>query len=137
MGVKYLWDSNTAIYFLQKQFPPETEKFIEDLLAESLPAISAITEIELLCWKTTSDADLQLLTDFIDDVTIIELENPIKLKTAEIRKISRIKLPDAIIAATALIHSLTLITRNVKDFENIRGLKVINPWDNKSQLPQV
>lgn len=128
MGIKYLWDSNTAIYFLQKQFPPATEKFIEDLLAESLPTISAITEIELLCWKTTSDADLQLLADFIEDVTIFELEKAIKLKTAEIRKTNRIKLPDAIIAATALVHDLILVTRNIKDFDQIRGLKVINPW---------
>ncbi|WP_114939916.1 hypothetical protein [Mucilaginibacter endophyticus] len=93
MGVKYLWDSNIAIYFLQKQFPPETEKFIEDLLADSLPSISAITEIELLCWKTASDSDLRLLTDFIGDVTIFELENAIKLKTAEIRKTNRINFP--------------------------------------------
>ncbi|QEM13921.1 type II toxin-antitoxin system VapC family toxin [Mucilaginibacter rubeus] len=128
MGVKYLWDSNIAIYFLQKQFPPETEKFIEDLLAVSLPAISAITEIELLCWKTASDSDHQLLTDFIGDVTIFELENAIKLKTAEIRKTNRIKLPDAIIAATALVHDLTLVTRNIKDFDKISGLKIVNPW---------
>lgn len=128
MGIKYLWDSNTAIYFLQKQFPLAAENLIEDLLAESLPAISAITEIELLCWKTTSDADLQLLTDFINDVTIFELENAIKLKTAEIRKTSRIKLPDAIIAATALVHDLILVTRNVRDFDKISGLKVLNPW---------
>ncbi|HEX8023883.1 type II toxin-antitoxin system VapC family toxin [Mucilaginibacter sp.] len=128
MGITYLWDSNTAIYFLQKQFPPVTEKFIEGLLAESLPTISAITEIELLCWKTTSDADLQLLANFINDVTIFELEKAIKLKTAEIRKTNRIKLPDAIIAATALVHELTLVTRNVKDFDQIKGLKVINPW---------
>ena len=128
MGIKYLWDSNTAIYFLQKQFPPATENLIEDLLAESLPAISVITEIELLCWKTTSDTDIQLLIDFIEEVTIFELENAIKLKTAEIRKTNRVKLPDAIIAATALVHDLTLVTRNVKDFDQIRGLKVINPW---------
>jgi predicted nucleic acid-binding protein len=128
MGIKYLWDSNTAIYFLQKLFPPEAEKFIEDLLIESLPAISAITEIELLCWKTTSTADIQLLNDFIADVTIIELENEIKLKTAEIRKTTKIKLPDAIIAATASIHKLTLVTRNIKDFDKISGLKVVNPW---------
>ncbi|WP_413669891.1 type II toxin-antitoxin system VapC family toxin [Mucilaginibacter sp. Mucisp86] len=128
MGITYLWDSNTAIYFLQKQFPPVTEKLIEGLLTESLPTISAITEIELLCWKTTSDADLQLLADFINDVTIFELEKAVKLKTAEIRKTNRIKLPDAIIAATALVHELTLVTRNIKDFDQIRGLKVINPW---------
>jgi predicted nucleic acid-binding protein len=123
MGITYLWDSNTAIYFLQKQFPPVTETFIEGLLAESLPTISAITEIELFCWKTSSDSDLQLLADFINDVTIFELEKAIKLKTAEIRKTNRIKLPDAIIAATALVHDLTLVTRNVKDFDQIRGLK--------------
>ena len=48
MGVKYLWDTNIAIYFLQQQFPPDAEKLIDDLLKESLPCISAITEIELL-----------------------------------------------------------------------------------------
>ncbi|PWK73757.1 hypothetical protein LX99_04142 [Mucilaginibacter oryzae] len=128
MGIKYLWDSNTVIYFLQKLFPSNAEKVIDDLLVDSIPAISAITEIELLCWKTTSSTDLQLVNDFIANVTIIELENAIKLKTAEIRKTTKIKLPDAIIAATALIHNLTLVTRNVKDFDRINGLKAINPW---------
>ena len=50
MGLSYIWDTNTAIYYLQQQFPPVAEKFIDDLLKESQPAISAITEIELLCW---------------------------------------------------------------------------------------
>jgi predicted nucleic acid-binding protein len=39
------------------------------------------------------------------------------------------KLPDAIIAATALVYDLTLITRNTSDFKNMEGLKVINPFD--------
>lgn len=52
MGIKYLWDTNTAIYYLQQQFPPGAEKFIDDLLMDEQPVISAITEIELLCWKT-------------------------------------------------------------------------------------
>ena len=41
-----------------------------------------------------------------------------------------IKLPDAIIAATALVYDLTLISRNVSDFKNIEGLKVLNPFTN-------
>ena len=49
--------------------------------------------------------------------------------TIDIRQNYKLKLPDAIIAATALVYSLTLITRNTKDFENINGLKVVNPWD--------
>jgi predicted nucleic acid-binding protein len=60
---------------------------------------------------------------------VIELEQPIKLKTAELRKTHKIKLPDAIIAASALIYNLTLITRNTNDFKKIEGLKVVNPFE--------
>ncbi|MCF8232854.1 MAG: hypothetical protein K9J27_11755 [Bacteroidales bacterium] len=41
----------------------------------------------------------------------------------------KIKLPDAIIAATSLVYDLTLITRNSTDFKNIDELRLINPWD--------
>jgi len=53
----------------------------------------------------------------------------LKYKTADLRKKHVIKLPDAIIAATALIYELALISRNVSDFKNIEGLQLINPWD--------
>jgi predicted nucleic acid-binding protein len=59
----------------------------------------------------------------------IELEQSIKEKTAEIRKMYKIKLPDAIIAATALVYNLTLITRNVNDFKKIDGLRIIDPYN--------
>lgn len=129
MGIKYLWDTNIAIYYLQQQFPPSAEKFMDDLLKEERPVISAITEIELLCWKTTSKKDLEILHSFINDSMIIELEKSIKLKTANIRKSYRIKLPDAIIAATTLVYDLTLLSRNLSDFTCVNGLKIINPWD--------
>jgi hypothetical protein len=129
MGIRYLWDTNTAIYYLQQQFPPTAEKFIDELLKVEQPIISAITEIELLCWKTASEKDLAVLHSFINDILVIELERPIKLKTADIRKQHKIKLPDAIIAATALVYGLTLVTRNIDDFKNIEGLDVVNPYD--------
>jgi predicted nucleic acid-binding protein len=44
-----------------------------------------------------------------------------------VRKANKIKLPDAIITAPALVYNFTLITRNTKDFKNIEGLEVINP----------
>ncbi len=129
MGIKYLWDTNTVIYYLQGNFPSASEIFIDKLLEDIQPYISAITEIELLCWKTQEDKDIILLQKFINDSTVIELDKEIKLKTADIRKHYRIKLPDAIIAATAIIHNLTLLTRNFKDFENISELICINPWN--------
>ena len=127
MGIKHLWDTNTAIYYLQQQFPPPAEEFMDKTLKDVGPAISVITEIELLCWKTPTDKDLEVLHDFINDALVFELEKDIKLKTAEIRKAHKIKLSDAIIAATALTYELILLTRNVSDFKNINGLNLIDP----------
>ena len=127
--MKYLWDTNTAIYYLQQQFPPSAEKFIDETLKDYEPAISVNTEIELLCWKTPTDKDIEVLRDFIDDALVFELEKEVKIKTAEIRKAYKIKLPDAIIAATALAFDFTLLTRNVSDFNKMEGLNLINPHE--------
>ena len=48
--------------------------------------------------------------------------------TIALRKEYKIKLPDAIIAATALANDLTIVTNNIKDFSNISGLQLINPY---------
>jgi predicted nucleic acid-binding protein len=131
MGIKYLWDTNTVIYYLQKQFPLSGEQFMDNILQDYQPSISAITEIELLCWKTATEKDLSVLKDFIEDSVIFELDKDIKIKTAEFRKIYKIKLPDAIIAATAIVNNLTLLTRNVADFSSIETLAFVNPWEAK------
>lgn len=129
MGIAHLWDSNTAIYFLQKQLPPNAEQFIKSLLITEKAAFSAITEIELLSWPSATPADVVMMEQFIDDALVFELEKPVKRKAADLRKGNRIKLPDAVIAATALVYNLTLLTRNLADFKNIQGLKLVNPWD--------
>ena len=126
-----MWDTNTAIYYFQKQFPPHAENFIDETLVYHHPVLSAITEIELLCWKHRTLEDDRMLAYFINDCLIIELEQSIKYKTAEIRKKHRIKLPDAIIAASAIVYNLILISRNINDFIDIADLKVVNPWDDR------
>jgi hypothetical protein len=67
MGMKHLWDTSTTIYYLQQQFPPQAEKFIDGLLTKAQPCISAITEIELLCWKAATEKDMDSLHNFIND----------------------------------------------------------------------
>jgi|SRR6185312_9524415 len=129
MGIKFLWDTNTAIYYLQRQFPASAEQFMDGILKEFQPCISAITEIELLCWRTANENDLAVLNSFIFDSVVFELEKDIKAKTVALRKNHRIKLPDAIIAATAIVNGLTLLTRNVSDFQQISDLSFISPWD--------
>jgi predicted nucleic acid-binding protein len=68
------------------------------------------------------------LTNFIDDANVLNLSNDVVKASIEIRKKHKNKLPDAIIAATAIVYDLVLITRNTKDFSNIDGLKVIDPF---------
>lgn len=72
MGVKYLWDTNTAIYYLQRQFPRLVEDFIDNILISNRPAISVITEIDLLCWKTAKEKDNEVIRGFISDSIIFE-----------------------------------------------------------------
>ena len=43
------------------------------------------------------------------------------------QKKHKIKLPDAIIAATAIVYGLTLITRNTADFNDLKNLELLNP----------
>lgn len=132
MGVNYLWDTNIVIYFLQNQLSLSAERFIAQSLKKHTPSISVITEIELLCWKTASKKDYLVLQEFIASIQVIELNPNIKLKTAEIRKNHKVKIPDAVIAATAITQGIRLLTRNVADFKKIDKLDIINPFDTDS-----
>lgn len=129
MGITHLWDTNTVIYYLQQQFPPHAEVFIDQLITQSNPAVSAITEIELLSWKAATETDLNLIQNFIHDAWVFEIDQPIKSAAATLRRTYSIKLADAVIAATALVFDLTLVTRNTEDFTRIDKLKLINPWN--------
>ena len=73
MGVKYLWDTDTAIYYPHQQFLPSAEQFIDGILSYSGPAISDIIEIELLCWKTAAEKDIEGLHNFINDALVFDL----------------------------------------------------------------
>ncbi|SDE15415.1 PIN domain-containing protein [Niabella drilacis] len=84
--------------------------------------------MELLAWRNASVEELAMLEAFIKNTILYNLEEPVILKSIEIRKLHSIKLPDAIIAATALVNNYTLVTRNTADFKNIEGLKMTNPW---------
>ena len=120
--MKYLADSNIIIYHLNQ------DSVATDFLRENYEkiAISQITFIEVLSFDLSDEAEKNikelLLTFKILDVTY-EIAN----QAIENRKIKKIKIPDNIIASTVLVHRLTLVTRNVKDFKNL-GVKILNPF---------
>jgi predicted nucleic acid-binding protein len=59
---------------------------------------------------------------------VFNLTEDIILKSIEIRKHYRLKLPDAIIAATAVVNDLILLTRNTSDFEKVAQLRQKDPY---------
>jgi len=70
-----------------------------------------------------------ILANFINMSVIHPLSPAVVQRTIELCKQSKIKLPDAVIAATALTENFTLITMNTGDFKNIPGIKLLNPLE--------
>jgi len=122
----YLIDSNAIIDYLSAALPEEGMLWLSNIINDS-PIISVMTKIEVLGFKNTTDTDI-LLNNFIDACLIIPLSEETIDQTIQIRKKHKIKTPDAIIAASAKVLGLTLISRDVGDFKKIHGLKIINPW---------
>ena len=64
---------------------------------------------------------------------ILSVDSDIMLKWGNLRVLTKRTLPidDSIIAATAIYHNMTLVTRNIKDYNDIPGIRLINPWEFK------
>ena len=122
----YLLDTNVVIDFCNDKLPVNAANFIESIE----PKISVVTAIELFSFAAISQTEKQKLQEFTTIATVYDkIDMDIRTQTIAIRQTYKIKLPDAIIAATAIAYSLTLITRNVNDFKNIQGLSLVNLWE--------
>lgn len=123
----YLIDTNAVIDYLGGRLPGKGNVFMDGVI-NKIPQISFITQIELLCFQTT-DKNLSILAEFVKDSTVFGVQKKVIEITIELRRKYSIKIPDALIAATALNDNLTLITRNSKDFKKISNLIIINPYE--------
>ena len=130
MGQRYILDTNTVIDYVGDKLPQDSALTMDKLVNDELN-ISIIVRIETLGFNG-EEAEMQNLKDFLSLAKIYYIDDLIADKTIDLRKTYRkLKLGDAIIAATALANNLTLISRNTKDFENISGLTCINPYELK------
>ena len=124
MGTKILIDTNIAIGYIGNRLSIQAMDKLDDLF-NSQYNLSVINQIELLGYPNLEKIEEEKFKLFINHSFIHQIDDKTIEKTIEIRKKHRIKLPDAIIAATCLVNGLDILTLNVKDFENIEGLKVI------------
>ena len=115
-GIDFLADTNAVLYFLsgnECMKPYISCKY----------AVSIISEMELLSYPKITEEEEKNVNRFLVGSTLLSITNEVKKKTIELRKKYNIKLPDAIIAATAMENDLTLITAD-KGFEKVEELKL-------------
>jgi len=86
--------------------------------------ISFISEIELLAYRNITKAEEIKLKQLISDCFYMDWNHKIKDKTIEIKRNYSIKLPDAIIASTAIVYGIPLITAD-KGFQRMEELELI------------
>jgi predicted nucleic acid-binding protein len=126
MGQKYLIDTNVISHLFADRLPENGKEFVSTIINTDF-IISVVVEIESLTYHDTPEK-MPLIEEFVNLATVLQLDSVITKKAIEIRRKHRkLKLGDAIIGATAIIHNLILITNNVKDFANIKDLKIIDP----------
>ena len=116
-------DTNVLIYLSKYILQPER------ILNEEA-AISIITKIEVLGFQFQNNDEHDLLLAMCNELKILPLTDLIAEETISLRQNYRIKLPDAVIYATALAENVPLLTNNIKDFKFIdRNVDLINPFD--------
>lgn len=117
-GNDILLDSNILLYFLDGDI--NVRKFFFDYN----PVISFITELEILSSRDLSDNDKLNIKQLLSEITILTYSDRYKQTILNIRAAKKLKLPDAIIASTAITSGIPLATSD-DGFKNIKGLNVI------------
>jgi len=121
-GTNFLIDTNIIIYLMQKKLK------INDFAQKgSNLYISTVTYMEALGFPFQNREEETAITILCDTLDRIFLTEDIEKQVINIRKRHKIKLPDAIIAATAITYNLTLVTLNSSDFNKISGLRLWTP----------
>lgn len=112
---RFLFDTNAILYFLG------------GVLADPLPKgrfwISVITEIELLSYPSLTFEEEAKIKDLFSDIAIIGLTPTIKEEAITLRRNNNLKVPDAIITASAKILQATLLT-NDRSIKNLPGISI-------------
>ena len=122
-----LADSNIIIYAAKPEYPT-----IRQFIAEHAPAVSAISYVEVLGYHKLDDQERAVLEAFFVTAPLIALSQAVLDHAVKLRQVRKMTLGDALVSSTALVHDLTLVTRNIDDFKWIAGLKLLNPFESAS-----
>ena len=117
-GKEILVDTNIFLYLMKGN------DTLEQLLQGKSIYISFITELELIGFKNITAEEEKQIQNLLSDCTIIPLNDRIKERYIALRKMYHLKLADSIIAATAAVFGIPLITAD-KQIKTIKELNLI------------
>jgi len=124
-GNNLVLDSNVLIYLSKGELD-----FAKITRSYSNVYISVISYMETLGFPFKDKSERQLIEQLLTSIVIIQTDMEISEKVVDYRSRSKIKLPDAIILATAKKMKADLKTANIDDFKNVdKSVKLINPFD--------
>jgi len=137
--MKYLLDTNVISETRKRNYNPNVKSFFDTLDWENM-YLSVIT-IGELCYgveklphnKKKHELMIWLYTEipqWFED-RIISYDTEVLIEWGKLRAKTKRTLPvaDSLIAASAIVHNMILVTGNVKDFEDIEGIKTLNPLE--------
>jgi predicted nucleic acid-binding protein len=124
-GQALVFDSSTLILFLNDALPEDAAEVLNESVQAGLASISAIVRAEVLAWGEHTAASLTAAPALLDVCHLVPVSAAIADEAARIRRETGLKLPDALIAATALLQRATLVTANGRDFRRVPELALI------------
>jgi predicted nucleic acid-binding protein len=124
--VMMLLDSNIIIYAVLSG-----DDFLTAFIRDNSPYVSDISRVEVLGFQNITYKEIEFYNSFFEATTLLAVSEEIILEAIRLRQKRKIALADSLIAATAIINDMTLVTRNTRDFKWIDSLKLIDPLEEK------
>ncbi len=115
--------SNIIIYASKPEYAG-----LRQLIAEHSPSVSAVSYVEVLGYHKLSERERQHFEEFFAVASMLAISDEVLVQAVKLRQSRRMTLGDALIAGTALVHNLTLVTRNIKDFDWVDELTLLDPF---------
>jgi predicted nucleic acid-binding protein len=125
MAAKALFDSSAVILYFNDALPHESIALMQQAIVAGTGAISVITRAEVLAWPSHTPVSIAAALSGMGGFEQLEVTAQVADEAARIRRECNLKLPDALIAATAKLRQIPVVTANGRDFERVNELTVI------------
>ena len=121
------WTIDTNVWIDAMAGEPCAEHALKVATLDEWCGYSAISRLEVLSFSQLTEGEMTAFRAMLDQYVEVPIDNEVIEEAARLRRLVKVKAPDAIVAATALIRHATLITRNMNDFRRIPGLSSRSP----------